>query len=792
MSCPMCDKCGTVNASALTEEEKKNGIRIALAGQPNSGKTTAFNKLTGAHQHVGNYPGVTVEKKEGWASVDGQKVLLVDLPGTYSLTAYSMEEIVTRQVLAPEDPAERPRAVIDVVDSSVLDRGLFLAIQIREMGLPVVVACNMMDEARKAGMVIDLVRLSQRFGVTAVPTTARTGEGLDTALKTALAEASRPCAPLEISYGPDLDPAIRQMCSVIEGKQFLTSRYPARWTAIKLLENDSALMEQARAADAGTFAELAAIREKVASHISSTLESTPEGIISDYRYGFITSALKDGVVKKDDTRDRLAFTDKLDKVLTNTILGPVIMLGIIYAMFWATFELGAYPQGWVEDFFGWLGEAVGELMPDGLLKSLVVDGIIGGVGGVLSFVPLILIMFLIVSFLEDSGYMARMAYMLDRIMRMFGLHGASVMPYIIAGGIAGGCAIPGVMATRTMRSEKERMATMLTLPSMTCGAKIPVFLMLTAAFFAENQAGIMFSITLVGWAVALLLSLFLRHTILKGESTPFVMELPPYRLPTLYSILTHTWDRGWMYIKKAGTIILAISVVLWAALTFPELPGEESAKYDSKIESIEAQIKPLEEQFASILEKLDPIKKKITSLEEEEGGEDAIAKLKAEAAPYEQQIAPLTALREQKEEAENEKSAAEISYTWGGRLGHAVEPVFRPLGFDWRTDVALLAGVAAKEAILSTMGTAYSIGETDPDEPDSLSEKLAGDDGWSKTVALALMLFTLIYSPCFVTLVVLKNEAGGWRWLFFSIVFNTIVAYIVAYAGVLVGNAIWN
>ncbi|MGX8719445.1 MAG: ferrous iron transport protein B, partial [Desulfovibrio sp.] len=503
------------------------------------------------------------------------------------------------------DPAERPRAVIDVVDSSVLDRGLFLAIQIREMGLPVVVACNMMDEARKAGMVIDLDRLSQRFGVTAVPTTARTGEGLDTALKTALAEAS----------GPDLDPAIRQMCSVIEGKQFLTSRYPARWTAIKLLENDSALMEQARAADAGTFAELAAIREKVASHISSTLESTPEGIISDYRYGFITSALKDGVVKKDDTKDRLAFTDKLDKVLTNTILGPVIMLGIIYAMFWATFELGAYPQGWVEDFFGWLGGAVGGIMPEGLLKSLVVDGIIGGVGGVLSFVPLILIMFLIVSFLEDSGYMARMAYMLDRIMRMFGLHGASVMPYIIAGGIAGGCAIPGVMATRTMRSEKERMATMLTLPSMTCGAKIPVFLMLTAAFFAENQAGIMFSITLVGWAVALLLSLFLRHTILKGESTPFVMELPPYRLPTLYSILTHTWDRGWMYIKKAGTIILAISVVLWAALTFPELPEEESAKYDSRIESIETQIKPLEEQFASILEKLDPIKEKIAALE---------------------------------------------------------------------------------------------------------------------------------------------------------------------------------
>ena len=787
----MCEKNSAANTAGFTEEEKKNGIRIALAGQPNSGKTTAFNKYTGAHQHVGNYPGVTVEKKEGWTTFDGQKVLIVDLPGTYSLTAYSMEEIVTRQVLAPEDDAERPRAVIDVVDSSVLERGLFLAIQIREMGLPVVVACNMMDEAKKAGMSIDLKRLSERFGIRAIPTTARTGEGLDAALRAALEEAAKPCSPLEISYGPDLDPAIKEMSAIIEQKKLLTNRYPARWTAIKILESDSALIEQMQAADAGSLKELIAIRAKVSSHISSTLESTPEGIVSDYRYGFINSALRDGVIRKDNTKDRLALTDKLDKVLTNTILGPVIMLAIIYAMFWATFELGAYPQGWVEDFFEWLSETVSGVLPEGLLQSLICDGIIGGVGGVLSFVPLILIMFLIVSFLEDSGYMARMAYMLDRIMRMFGLHGASVMPYIIAGGIAGGCAIPGVMATRTMRSEKERMATMLTLPSMTCGAKIPVFLMLTAAFFAENQAGIMFSITLVGWAVALLLSLFLRHTILKGESTPFVMELPPYRLPTLYSILTHTWDRGWMYIKKAGTIILAISVVLWAALTFPELPDDQAEKYDSRIEAIETQIKPLEEQYASILEKLNPIKEQIEALEEDEADESEIAKLKAQAEPFEKEIAPLTALREQKEEVENEKSSAEISYTYGGRLGHAVEPIFKPLGFDWRTDVALLAGVAAKEAILSTMGTAYSIGETDPDEPDSLSDKLAEDEGWSKTVALALMLFTLIYSPCFVTLVVLKNEAGGWRWLFFSIVFNTVVAYIVAYAGVLVGKSIW-
>ena len=776
MSCPFCEKRGTPGDVPFTEKEKKTGIRIALAGNPNCGKTTAFNAWTGAHQHVGNYPGITVEKKEGWTSCGTQKVLLVDLPGTYSLTPYSMEERVVRDVLAPEHAEERPRGVINVIDSATLERGLFLAVQIRELGQPVVLACNMMDEARKAGMHIDLDRLSARFGVRAVPTVARTGEGLDKALSLALEEAQKPCEPLVISYGPDVDPALLRMVKIIEEKQLLTGRYPARWTALKLLENDEVIRAQASAADGAAVRELEAIRDTLAAHLADTLETTPDAIIADYRYGFINSALKDGVVRKDNTKDRLALTDKLDKVLTNTIFGPIIMLAVVYFMFWTTFIVGAYPQGWVEDFFGWLGEIMTGMLPEGLVQSLVVDGIIGGVGGVLSFVPLILIMFLIVSFLEDSGYMARMAYMLDRVMRAFGLHGASVMPFIIAGGIAGGCAIPGVMATRTMRSEKERMATMMTLPLMTCGAKIPVFLMLTAAFFADNQAGIMFAITLCGWAVALLVSLFLRKTVFRGESTPFVMELPPYRLPTLRSILTHTWERGWMYIRKAGTVILAISVVLWAALTFPGLDEEQSAPFEKKISTLEAQIAPLDEQIAALKSQL--------------GGSDVLSE-----SPMRQMLAEISAqkasLETEKTDAENALASETVRNTFGGRIGQFVEPVFRPLGFDWRTDVALISGVAAKEAILSTMGTAYSIGETDPDEPDSLSARLAADPGWSKTVALSLMLFVLIYSPCFVTLVVLKNEAGGWRWLFFSMAFNTAVAYVVAYAGTIVGGLLW-
>ena len=775
MSCPMCEKKGVPGASALTEEEKKNGVRIALAGNPNCGKTTAFNAWTGAHQHVGNYPGVTVEKKEGWTRCGDQKVLLVDLPGAYSLTPYSMEERVVRDVLAPENAVERPRAVIDVIDSATLERGLMLAVQIRELGQPVVLACNMMDEAKRAGIAIDLEKLSARFGVRAVPTVARSGEGLDRALALALEEAQKPCEPLVIAYGPDVDPALQRMSALISKKKLLVERYPARWTAIKILENDEVVLDQIRGADPDAARNLEAQRDALAAHLSATHDTTPDAVIADYRFGFINSVLKDGVLRKDNAKDRLAFTDKLDKVLTNTIFGPVIMLAVVYFMFWTTFIVGAYPQGWVEDFFGWLGELMTGVLPEGLVQSLVVDGVIGGVGGVLSFVPLILIMFLIVSFLEDSGYMARMAYMLDRVMRAFGLHGSSVMPFIIAGGIAGGCAIPGVMATRTMRSEKERMATMMTLPLMTCGAKIPVFLMLTAAFFAENQAGIMFAVTLCGWAVALLVSLFLRKTVFRGESTPFVMELPPYRLPTLRSILTHTWERGWMYIKKAGTVILAISVILWAALTFPSLSEEQSAPFEARISALEEQMAPLDEQIEALKAQL-------------KGASEDPAAMRAVLSDL---TAQKEALENEKADTENALASETVRNTWGGRIGQLVEPVFRPLGFDWRTDVALISGVAAKEAILSTMGTAYSIGETDPDEPDSLSARLAADPGWSKTVALSLMLFVLIYSPCFVTLVVLKNEAGGWRWLFFSMAFNTGVAYLVAWAGTLVGRMIW-
>lgn len=425
---------------------KKAGVvRIALAGNPNSGKTTVFNGYTGARQHVGNYPGVTVDRKEGHITVEGTPVTVVDLPGTYSLTAYSQEELVARRELS----AGHVQAVIDVVDASALERNLLLTVQMLEMGIPVVLCCNMMDEARAAGIHIDMEHLGKLLGIPVLPMVARSGEGLQAAMKTAIAlarEGKR--EPLRFSYGSDLDPVIADMEKRIAESGLLTNRHLPSWVALKMLEGDSEIWHEARLSDAHITAELEDICKKTAAHVRDTLNANLESIITNYRYGYIRSLLRDGIVRQDAGKDRLALSDKLDKVLTNAFFGPLIMIGVLYLMFQVTFELGAYPQGWVEDGFTWLGDAITAALPEGLAQSLIVDGIIAGVGGVLSFVPLILIMFVLISFMEDSGYMARVAYMMDRIFRFFGLHGASVMPYIIAGGIAGGAApSPGAMAS---------------------------------------------------------------------------------------------------------------------------------------------------------------------------------------------------------------------------------------------------------------------------------------------------------------------------------------------------------
>ncbi|MFO7816218.1 MAG: ferrous iron transport protein B [Desulfovibrionales bacterium] len=714
--------------------DKKKQIDIALAGNPNSGKTTLFNALTGSRQHVGNYPGITVEQKEGYAQANGNTLHFIDLPGTYSLTAYSQEELVARNFLAEHTP----HMVVDVINAGALERNLYLAVQILELGIPLILALNMMDEVRAKGQTINTELLARKLGGPVVETVARQGLGKNL-LKQKILSASehdfQKKEPLNISYGPDLDPVIQSMVQKIEQQDFFTSTFPPRWIALKYLEGDEEVRAKGLSINRELARELEEEAAKVADHCQKTLNTYPEAIIADYRYGFISSLLKD-VVSRDTHQERLEFSDRLDQVLTHRFLGPVIMILILYGVYKATFWLGETPMGWLEAFFDWLKINLSAVLPDGLLQSLVISGIIDGVGGVLGFVPLIAVMFLCISFLEDSGYMARVAYMLDRVFRIFGLHGCSVMPFIISGGIAGGCAVPGIMATRTLRSRKEKLATMITAPFMTCGAKLPVFLLLAGVFFPKHQAAVLFLISLAGWFFALLVSRILRWTVIRGPSTPFVMELPPYRLPTTSGILIHTWERAWEYIKKAGTVILAISILLWAAMTFPRLPQEDVQPFEKRIAQVQKQ-------------------------------------KNAKALPPDQ-------AQDKIQKIEKELGQIKLKYSVAGRMGTALEPVTELAGFDWKLNISLIGGFAAKEVIISTLGTAYSLGQTAEEGQPSLAKKIAADPQWDAKKAVSAILFILLYAPCFVSVVVMAKEAGSWGWAGFSMVFNTAAAFLVA------------
>jgi ferrous iron transport protein B len=716
---------------------------IALAGNPNAGKTTLFNNLTGARQHVGNYPGVTVEKKEGTYHLNGHRFNIVDLPGTYSLSAYSLEEIVARDFLIQE----KPGAVINIVDASSLERNLYLTLQFMEMGMPICIALNMMDMAESRGITIDAPKLSTLLGVPVVPTIARSGKGRDELIRAAmtLLENKEPQRQLRISYGVDIDTVLGRMERVIDQETFLTNLYPARWIALKYLENDDQIICQGACLNACVSDQLKAITEQLTLHLRQTLNSYPEAMIADHRYGYIKSVLRQDVIAHSGDRNRLFISDKIDKVVVNRFAGPIIMLAVLLGLYHLTFTYSELPVSWMEALFGWLGAMVDTTMPDGMLKSMIISGVIDGVGGVLGFVPLIMFMFFGIAVLEDSGYLARVAFMLDRVFRMFGLHGSSVMAFIVSGGIAGGCAVPGVLATRTLKSRRERLATLLTVPFMNCGAKLPVFALLVATFFAEKEALMMFGITLVAWMGALLVAKLLRVTVIRGKATPFVMELPPYRVPTFKGLAIHTWERTWQYIKKAGTVILGISIVLWAAMTYPGLPDDQRQAFEVQRQAL------------------------LNELSSPSGDQNSSA-----AAPSLQ--VRLSAIDTQEAETALRNSLA-------GRMGTTLEVVSGAAGFDWRTNIALVGGFAAKEVIVATLGTAYSLGEVSPGDGASLSRTLARSSHWRPLVALSLMVFVMFYAPCFVSVVCIAREAGSWKWGAFSILFNTVLAFGLA-AGV--------
>ena len=775
-------------------------ITIALSGNPNAGKTTVFNAITGARQYIANYPGVTVEKKYGSVLHKGHEIEVVDLPGTYSLTAYSLEEIVARDFLINE----KPDLVVDIVDASNLDRNLYLALQFKELGIPLIIALNMVDVAESRDITIDHEMLSALLEVPVVPMVARSNKGIQELLDKVVevAKDSQEWHPALLSYGMDIDQSLNEIEDVIKKSKAFDKKYPPRWKALKCLEGDNQILESLKT-DPEFGQKIDAICQKTFKHIMDTLEEEPEGIIADHRYGYITGITKKAVKRKIELR--LNLSDKTDKVLTNRIIGPLLMITILYGIYAFTFWASELPVLWFEAFFDFLKSTASSVIPEGHLQSLIISGVIGGVGGVLGFVPLIMFMFFAIAIMEDSGYIARVAYMLDRVLRWFGLHGNSVMALIISGGISGGCAVPGVMATRTLRDPKERIATLLVAPFMSCGAKLPVYAMLIGAFFSKDRARMMFILTLLSWAFALFAAKLIRSTLLRGPKTPFVMELPPYRMPTFRGLLIHTWERTWHYIKKAGTVILGISIILWVMMTFPGPSKEETMSFENHRENTT-------QYFLASLDIRGFVnnKKDLTELnglynlfdQEEEGNNMASAR-ELEQSPlltlvratfflqngrYSTHKFDSTHLnaaaryinyRRNMIDIDIQKQQAALKKTIAGRIGKGLEIITRPLGFDYRTNIALVGGFAAKEVVISTLGTAYSLGEVDPDNTSSLSESLKKDPNWNPLQAFTLIIFTMLYVPCFVTVIMIRRESS-WRWAGFSIVFNLVVAYLIA------------
>lgn len=694
-------------------------IRVALAGNPNSGKTTVFNNLTGTRQKVGNYPGVTVEKKVGTVTVAGRTIEVTDLPGNYSLTPYSPEELVARRLIL-EGGAD---VVVDVVDASNLERNLYLATQLMEIGVKLVLAFNMSDLARARGELIDHERLSVLLGVPIVPTVGNKDRGTRELLETILkvADGALESRPRLVGYGQDIDAELDKIQRYLDEHTELGDTYPARWLALKLLEGDEEVRRTLRARHGvdGRLDELVAVSAK---HLHTLYGDEPEALIADRRYGFISGACQEAVAKSPERRHNVS--DQIDTVVTNRWLGLPIFAGLMFLMFFLVFVVGDLGIKQVERGVGRLGGWLGAMLPEGLVRSLLVDGIVAGVGNVVVFLPVVVLLFLAIAFLEDTGYMARAAFVIDRVMHAIGLHGRSFIPMLLGFG----CSVPAVMATRTLSSRRDRLTTMLVVPLMSCGAKLPVYVLLVGAFFVgPDRTVVLFSLYIIGVVLAGVLAKLFRKTLFRGPSVPFVMELPPYRVPTLKGVLIHMWGRAWTYLKRAGTVILLFSIVMWFLQAFP-LKRALPKDYDALIASAEA------------------------------SGASA---------------ADVGALKNQRAAEWGKRSLA-------GRLGTAIAPVLKPIGLgDWKIGTALVSGFVAKEAVVSTMGQAYAVGDLEADDA-PLREKIRRDPFYSPLKAYTLMVFILLYVPCMVAVAVIRRESGSWWWALFAAGYTTALAYLVS------------
>lgn len=725
----------------LTEDEmrtlardKRRTINVALVGNPNCGKTSLFNIASGAHEHVGNYSGVTVDAKEGFFDFQGYRFRIVDLPGTYSLSAYSPEEIYVRRHIIDQTPD----IIINVVDASNLERNLYLTTQLIDMNVRMVVALNMYDELEASGNTLDYVKLGELFGVPMLPTVSRTGRGVenlfhviitlyeggdfldkkgkvraeiledfrqwhkeyvpDHASGTHQEEEEHPRGffrHIHINHGPELERSIDAVKLVISENENIRHKYSTRFLSIKLLENDKDLEGMVKTLPNGD--KILEVRDREKQRIREVVNEDSEQAITDAKYGFISGALRETFV--DNHQDKERMTRVIDAIVTHRVWGFPIFFLFMFLMFEVTFVLGAYPQDWIESLVNVIGTFISNNMAEGPLKDLLIDGIIGGVGGVIVFLPNILILYLFISLMEDSGYMARAAFIMDKIMHKMGLHGKSFIPLIMGFG----CNVPAVLASRTIENRKSRLVTILINPLMSCSARLPIYLLLVGVFFPHHASLVLLSIYSLGIILAVVMARLFSRFLVKGDDTPFVMELPPYRMPTSKAIFRHTWEKGAQYLRKMGGVIMVASIIIWVLGYFPR-PSESMD------------------------------------------------------------------LAQQQEN----------SYI--GRIGKAIEPAIEPLGFDWKLGIGILSGVGAKELVVSSLGVLYA------DDAEADQTTLAQRLPVTPLVAYGYMVFILLYFPCVATLAAIRQEAGGWKWAAFAAAYTTVLAWIMSFAVYQIGG----
>lgn len=726
----------------LVDNTDSKRIKVAFVGNPNSGKTSLFNAASGANEHVGNYSGVTVGVKTASYSQDGFTFDLMDLPGAYSISSYSPEEKFILQQLLGEN---RPDVILNVVDSTNLERNMYMTTQLMETNIPMVIALNMWDELQENGSTLNIPALSKLIGVPMTPTVGRTGQGLKAIFSQIIKlyeNRSNVRRIIDVRYREELENAINFVSDGIkDNSQLIPENFRnirPRFIAIKLLERDK-VVEEALRSESEKAAFFFTRAKYAINEYEKVTDKDIQTDITNGKYGFVRGALQETY-----TSDYSQINDrnkKIDHILTHKVWGFPIFIAIMYLAFQLTFTLGAYPMDWIESGVAWIGNIVGDLMSDGPLKDLLVDGIIAGVGGVLVFLPNIVILYLCLAIIEDTGYMARAAFIMDRLMHLIGLHGRSFIPMIMGFG----CNVPAVMATRTIENRNNRLITMMVIPFMSCSAKLPVYLLLAGAFFPKQAGLVLFALYFLGITVAIFSALLFKRFVFTEEDSPFVMELPPYRIPTVISVLLHMWQRAKQYLQKMASVILFASIIIWALGYFPQVSSLDEAKQEELFEKHIA----------------------------ENTTEEAKAFM---ALPYEQQ-----------------QNMIQQEYSYIGRIGHTLQPGFQPLGFDWKMSVSLITGIAAKEVVVSTMGVLYT-GDSQTDV--GLKDKIMGakypngDPIFTPVVAISFLVFVLVYFPCISTVIVIGKESGSYKWSLFIALYTITLAWVMSFIITQVGNLI--